>query len=157
MSYNIEEQELLKNAKDKFIKTEFFEKVTKYIQYDDLIKKESSKYKKAVETLKTEKIDLEFYLLKYLESKNGDLINYDGGKLQKVESIKKSAINKDIMKQAILEDLKKEGFIKNNEQGEKILERMFDSMENKREVQSVIKLKRIQDKPPKEKKPKTKK
>jgi hypothetical protein len=74
---------------------------------------------------------------------NNDIINYgENDVLKKVEKQKKAPLNKDIMRVAIMEDMKKSGFIKNDEQGEQIIERMFESMEMKRPVTNVVELKR---------------
>lgn len=147
----IDDQKVLADAKNKYMKTEFFEKVNKYIQYDDLIKKEMLKFRKEVNTLKEEKKDLETYLLKYLEVQKGDTINVGDEKILKVETQKKAPLNKEIMKSVIIDDMKKEGFIRNEREGEIIIQRMFDSMEKNRPITNVVKLQRKKPKGKKQK------
>lgn len=128
---------------DKSKKRDFSEKVIKFIQYDDLIKETMLQHRKEINELKTQKKQIELIILDYLEKMNNDVINYgENDVLRRVEKQKKAPLNKDIMRVAIIEDMKKSGFIKNDEQGSEIIERMFESMENKRPVTNIVELKR---------------
>ena len=53
------------------------------------------------------------------------------------------------MRVSIIEDMQKSGFIKTEKEGDKIIERMFETMENKRPIKSIIELKRKSLKKPK--------
>lgn len=142
-SDNDSDQEILEEAKERYMKTEFFEKVNKYIQYDDIIKETMMDHRKEINELKSQKKDLELYLLKYLERIEQDTINVgETDRIVKVEKQRKAPLSKEIMRCAIIEDLKKEGKIENEKEGEEIIERMFKSMENKRPVKSIVQLKR---------------
>jgi hypothetical protein len=131
------------NKEEKFGKVEFFEKVNKYLQYDDVIKESMIEHRKEINELKSQKKNLELYLLDYLESVNNDIINVgESDKLVKVERQKKAPLNKEIIKCAIIDDLKERGIIKNEKEGEDTIERMFESMENKRAIKNIVQLKR---------------
>ena len=95
------------------MKKDFLEKIVKYMKTDDLIRKETLDYKEKLNTLKEQKEELETYILRYLDTVEEDQINIDGnGKLAKCESVRKSGINKDIIKESIYEQLKKENIVK---------------------------------------------
>lgn len=129
-------------------KRDFQEKVIKFIQYDDLIKETLLNHRKEINELKLQKKELELYLIDFLEEMNNDIINYgESDVIKKVERQKKAPLNKEIMRKAIIEDMIKEKFIKSETQGEKIIEKMFESMENKRPVTNVVELKRKSMKP----------
>jgi hypothetical protein len=124
-------------------KRDFSEKVIKFIQYDDLIKETMIEHRKQINELKTQKKELELFLIDYLDEINNDIINCgESDVIKKVEKQKKAPLNKTLMKKSIIEDMIKEKFIKTEEQGEKIIEKMFENMENKRAVTNVVELKR---------------
>jgi len=86
-------------------------------------------------TLKEEKEELQSFMLRYLDSMEEDTVNIDGtGKLSKCESIRKGAINKDLIKQAICEQLKKEKIVKDDKAGKELAENTYNLMESRREV-----------------------
>ena len=131
------------NAKKNYLETDFLEKIVKYVKIDDLIRKETADYRDKMATLKEEKIDMEKYILRYLDSVNEQMVNMSGnGKLLKTESIRKSSINKDIIKESIFEQLKKEKLVENDEKGRELVESTFQLMENKREIKKKVYLKR---------------
>jgi hypothetical protein len=136
---------------DKSKKREFNEKVIKFVQYDDLIKETMLEHRKQINELKTQKKELELFLIDYLDEMGNDIINYGtNDTIKRIEKQKKGPINKEIMRVSIIEDMKKGGFIKTEEQGEKIIEKMFETMENKRPVTNVVELKRKHKKSGKE-------
>ena len=139
------------DEKKEFIKKDFLEKVIKYIKTDDLIRKETLEYKEKMNTLKEQKEDLETYILRYLDTVEEDQINIDhNGKLSKYESVRKSSINKDIIKESICEQLKKENIIKDEKKIKELAELTYDTMEKKREVKKKTYLKRTFEKKKKE-------
>lgn len=124
-------------------KRDFSEKVIKFIQYDDLIKETMLEHRKQINELKVQKKELELFLIDYLDEINNDIINCgESDIIKKVEKQKKAPLNKSLMKKSIIDDLIKEKFVKNEEQGEKIIEKMFENMENKRQITHVVELKR---------------
>lgn len=130
------------NTITKSEKIEFFGKLDKYLHYDNLIKETMLEHRKAINNLKSQKKELEHFLLLYLEKIRKDTINVGDEKLVKVDKHKKKPLNKNIIKLAIIEDLKSEKLIKSNEEGEDIVKRMFESMENKRPIEQITQLKR---------------
>lgn len=147
---NIKNDETKDSGKSK--KRDFQERVIKFIQYDDLIKETMLEHRKQINELKAQKKELELYLIEFLDEMKNDIINYgENDVIKKVERQKKAPLNKEIMRKAIIEDMIKEKFIKTEAQGEKIIEKMFESMENKRPVTNIVELKRKSIKP-KEKK-----
>lgn len=143
-----EKQEAKKlDEKKEFIKKDFLEKVIKYIKTDDLIRKETLEYKEKINTLKEQKDDLETYILRYLNTVEENQINIDhNGKLAKYESVRKSSINKDIIKESICEQLKKENIIKDENKIKELAELTYDTMEKKREIKKKTYLKRTFEK-----------
>jgi hypothetical protein len=147
-----EEAEIKKKAKESFIQADFYEKVIKYVKTDNLIRKESTEFREKINTLKEEKQDLENFILKYLDLQEENVININGsGKLTKYESIRKKGINKDIIQQAIYDQIKKEKLITDENKIKDLVEATYNVMEGKREKTTKTVLKRtfIKEKKPK--------
>jgi hypothetical protein len=120
------------------------EKLIKYIATDNIIRQETTEYREKINTLKDDKKILESFILRYLEHIDQDYIEMTGtGKLIKYESVTKSKINKDIIKQSIFDQIKKENWLDDDNEILKIVEMTYEAMENKREKKSKIALKRI--------------
>jgi hypothetical protein len=66
------------NNKDnnKIRKNDFVEYVVKYMKYDELLNKTIIEHKKEIDELKMQKKELEFFLIKYLDENDNDIINY---------------------------------------------------------------------------------
>lgn len=156
---NKENEEIKKKARESFIQTDFFEKVIKYVKTDNLIRKETTEFREKINTLKEEKQDLENFILRYLDIQEENVINISGsGKLTKYESVRKKGINKDIIQQAICDQIKKEKLVTDENKVKELAEATYNIMEGKREktVKTVLKRTFIKEKKPKaEKKEKT--
>ena len=99
---------------------------------------------------KNRTIVLPFDQVEYLDKIDNDVINYGEDEvIKKVERQKKAPINKTIIKSTLINDMKSMGFVKTELEGEKIVTKMFDNMESKRETKSIVELKRRQVKKPK--------
>lgn len=140
-----EKQSIQEEAKRNYMQNDFIEKIIKYIKTDDLIRKETSEYKEKINTLKEEKIELESCILQYLDSKDYNIINIDDkNSLKKYESIRKSGINKDIIKQSIYEQLKNEKIV-HDDKAMELAEITYNMMECKRIKKTKVCLKRIME------------
>lgn len=147
-----EKRSIQKDAEKNFVNTDFMEKIVKYIKTDDLIRQETMEYKEKINTLKDEKVELETCILKYLDNMDNDIINVGGkGTIKKYESVRKSGINKDIIKQSICEQLKKENIVKDDKKAKELAELTYDMMESKREKKTKVCLKRVMERKKKEK------
>lgn len=144
---------------DSVIEDSFMEKIVKYIKIDNLMRKETIEYKEKINTLKEEKQEMEACILRYLETKNEKVIQIaDSGKLTKYESVRKSGLNKDIIKQSIIDQIKKEKLLDDNSKINELAEMTCQLMDSKRETKTKVVLKRTfkKDKAPKAlKEPKT--
>lgn len=113
--------------------------VKKYIKIDDLIKEKTE--------LNKEKKELENVILDYLKNKKMDTITIDNIIIKRVEKDKKEPLNKKDIKQKLLDDLKKEGFVKNDgvvkshTDGNQFIQTMLEAME-KRPITKIHKLER---------------
>ena len=141
---DVENDEISKKAKENYAKTNFVEKITKYVKYDELMKKEIAMYREKMNTLKEEKNELEMFILRYLDVINQDIVNMgDGSKLTKYESVRKSGLNEEIIKKSIYEQLKSENLISDDNKLKQLTESTFNLMQNKREIKRKVCLKRI--------------
>lgn len=158
MSNNSDTSDTQDSSKKKT--TEFYEKMVKFIKYDDLIKTKMDEHRKCINNLKTEKKNAELWLLNSIEkmkNKDGepvDTISYSGGELKKIEIQKKTSINKDVIKKSIMDNLVIHKLVDNEMSGQTILENILNSIENNRNVTKEITLKKIVEKPKKTKKQK---
>lgn len=142
-------------AKEDFIQNDFFEKIIKYVKTDNLIRNETKDFREKMKTLKEQKEDLEKFILRFLELQEENVININGsGKLTKYESVRKKGINKDIIEQAISDQLKKEKLFTDEKKIKELVEATYKIMEDKREktVKTVLKRTFIREKKPKSKK-----
>lgn len=153
---DIDAESVSQNAKDHFLQNEFVEYITKYIKTDDLIREITMKCRESVTNLKEQKEELEKYLIKYLDSAEKDSICVPGsGKITKYESVRKGAINKEIIQQSIFEQLKKENIIKDDQKGKELVEATYNLIEGKREKKVKTVLKRTLERKPKKDKKKS--
>lgn len=142
-SGELSDEIISKNAKKNFMQTEFLEKLMKYVKTDDLIRQETIEYKEKINTLKEDKQELEEFILRYLDSIEQEVIDLSGtGKLTKYESVRKSGINKDLIKQSISEQIKKEKLVKDDKKANELAEITYNLMESKREKKTKVYLKR---------------
>lgn len=131
------------NNDNVIIEDSFIEKISKYIKIDNLIRKETVEYKQRVNTLKEDKQEMEAYILRYLDTKNEKVINMEGsGKLTKYESVRKSGLSKDIIKQSIIDQIKKEKLMTDDAKINDLAELTCELMESKRETKTKTVLKR---------------
>ena len=109
---NNEDEQIQEDARANFVETTFFERVVKYVKTDNLMRKEAKEHKEKMDTMKTNKQELEDFLVDYLESKKENTININGsGKLTKYKSIRKGGLNKDIIQKSMYDKLKAENII----------------------------------------------
>jgi hypothetical protein len=150
LSEEITDDLVSKKAKEDYQKNDFFEKIIKYIKFDDLIRKETVEYREKVNSLKEQKLELETFILRYLDTIEQDTINIGGdNKITKYESVRTCALNEEIIKNCIFEQLKKENIVKDENKCKELVENTFNLMQNKREKKSKICLKRTIAKPKK--------
>lgn len=150
LSEEITDDLVSKKAKEDYQKNDFFEKIIKYIKFDDLIRKETLEYREKVNSLKEQKLELETFILRYLDTIEQDTINIGGdNKITKYESVRTSALNEEIIKNSIFEQLKKENIVKDENKCKELVENTFNLMQNKREKKSKFCLKRTIAKPKK--------
>jgi hypothetical protein len=144
--------DISKQAKEKYIETELFEKITKYLKIDTVIKTKQKEVREYMKVLKTQKDDMEKYILSYLTDSNEDFIKIDGhGKLIKTISKSKGGINIDNIKNSIVESLKKDNTIKDDERILLLLNSILGQIDQNRAVKTRTYIKRTNEKPKKTK------
>jgi hypothetical protein len=116
---------------------EFTEKVLLYIKYDDLIREKMAEIKE----LKNQKKPCEQYILSYLESKDAPFVKVKNGKLIKNKSETKGSLKLDIIKTAIMEGVKNEKIVKEDNILD-VTSRILDLMEAKRPKMVRLNIKR---------------
>jgi hypothetical protein len=132
------------------ISNDFKEKIINYIKVDDLIRKKQDEIKE----LKDKKDEAEEFILKFLDKSDSTFVNIPGGKLIKNQSETKAPLKIEIIKEAIVESIKKEKLVENDEVNKKLLDDIIDLMEVKRGKVNRINLKRTFARTEKVKKPK---
>lgn len=148
-----ENESIKTEAREKYAKDDFLERVVKYIGIDDLMRKENAEHRERMFTLKEEKANIEKLLLRYLDIIEQDVVNIAGkGKLKKCQSVRKSGINKDLIKKSICEQLKKDKIVKDDKKAEELAEMTLNVIESKRETTVKTYIKRTLERQPKAKK-----
>jgi|LakMenEpi03Aug12_release.lakeMendotaPanAssembly.Ray.scaffolds.fasta_scaffold188093_2 hypothetical protein len=115
------------------VSKEFQENVIKFVKLDDLMRKKSQE----LAELREQRKPIEQYILKYLDNVDVNVIDITDGKLRKNKSETKAAINQDIMKNAMTEKIK----------DPKIVEEILKLMEDKRQMNTHVNLKRTGTRP----------
>jgi hypothetical protein len=106
---NMTSEQISQKGKEKFFKTELMEKIVKYIKIDDSIKEKQKEIRQQVKCLKTQKSDMEKYIIAYLENINEEFVNIEGtAKLTKTVSTSKGAIKPDNIKTSVIDSIKKQ-------------------------------------------------
>ncbi len=123
---------------DKNISNDFKEKIMHFIKIDDLIRKKQEEIK----DLKEQKEGAEEFILKFLDKNDANFVNVPGGKLIKNQSETKAPLKIEIIKEAIVEGIKKEKLTDTEELNKKLLDDIIDIMENKRGKVNRVNLKR---------------
>ena len=142
---NMTNDEISQCGKDKFFKTELMEKIIKYIKIDDSIKEKQKEVREQTRVLKSQKDEMEKYIITYLESINEEFVKLgDTGKLTKTVSRTKGAIKSDNIKVSIFDELKKEN-IKDDKINE-LLTNIVDNIEKNRPVKTKTYIKRTKSK-----------
>ena len=139
-----------KKDNDKNVTTDFKEKIMHYIKVDDLIRKKQEEIKE----LKDKKEEAEEYILKFLDKNDANFVNVPGGKLIKNQSETKAPLKIEMIKEAIVEGIKKEKLTNTEELNKKLLEEIIEIMENKRGKVNRVNLKRTFERIKKSKKEK---
>lgn len=111
------------------VSKEFQENVVKFVKFDDLIKKKQ----KELNELKSQKKPCEEYIIKHLEKLGEDQVEITGGKIKKNKAETKSALNQDLLKDAISEKVK----------DEKTVEEIIKLVDSMREINTHFTLKRL--------------
>ncbi len=123
---------------DKSVSNDFKEKIISYIKVDDLIRKKQEEIKE----LKDKKEEFEEYILKFMDKSDASFVNIPGGKLIKNQSETKAPLKIEIIKESIIEGIKKEKLSESEEVNKKVIDEIIELMETKRGKVNRINLKR---------------
>lgn len=124
--------------KDKSVSNDFKEKIISFIKVDDLIRKKQEEIKE----LKDKKEEFEEYILKFMDKSEASFVNIPGGKLIKNQSESKAPLKIEVIKESIIEGIKKEKLTDSEEVNKKVIEEIIELMEIKRGKVNRINLKR---------------
>ncbi len=124
--------------KDKSVSNDFKEKIISFIKVDDLIRKKQEEIKE----LKDKKEEFEEYILKFMDKSEASFVNIPGGKLIKNQSESKAPLKIEVIKESIIEGIKKEKLTDSDEVNKKVIEEIIELMEIKRGKVNRINLKR---------------
>ena len=144
---NMTSDELSQKAQDKYFKTELMEKIIKYIKIDDSIKEKQKEIRQQVKCLKTQKSDMEKYIITYLESINQEFVNIEGAaKLTKTVSTTRGAIKEDNIKTSLIDGIKKQNINIESKKVDDLLESVMEFVEKNRPTKTRTYIKRTKGK-----------
>ena len=133
--------EISQKGRDKFFKTELMEKIIKYIKIDDSMKEKQKEIREQMKVLKTQKTEMEKYIISYLESINEEYVKLgEAAKLTKTVSRTKGAIKSDNIKVSIFDELKKDNMEDNKIND--LLTNIVDNIEKNRPIKTRTYIKR---------------
>ena len=149
---NMTLDEVSQKGKEKFFKTELMEKIVKYVKIDDTIKQKQKELQIQVKALKTQKTDMEKYIISYLEAIKEDFINIEGAcKLTKTTSTTKGAIKMDNIKTSVIDGIRKQNINIEERKLTDLLESVINSVEQNRPTKTKTYIKRTKGKNGKQK------
>ncbi len=140
---NMTSDQISQRGQDKFFKSELMEKIIKYIKIDDSIKEKQKEIREQVKCLKTQKEDMEKYILSYLENINEDYVNIQGtAKLTKTTSISKGAIKPDNIKVSVIDGLKQQKVNLDEKKINEVIESVMECIDKNRPTKTRTYIKR---------------
>jgi hypothetical protein len=165
---NITNEDIQKEARSNYVQNELLERITKYLKIDNTIKEKQKEIREYVKAMKTQKEDMEKYIIGYLNEVNEDFIKIEGeGKLTKTITTSKGAIKTDNIKSSVAAGLKKENITLDEKKFNELIGSILNMVEDNRPKKQRTYIKRTQVKKKedkneknndeKEKKPKVKK
>ncbi len=144
---NMTLDEVSQKGKEKFFKTELMEKIVKYIKIDDTIKEKQKELQIQVKALKTQKTDMEKYIISYLEAIKEDFVNIEGScKLTRATSTTKGAIKMDNIKTSVVDGIRKQNINIDERKLNELLESVMVSVEQNRPTKTRTYIKRTKGK-----------
>jgi hypothetical protein len=140
---NMTSDQISQKGQDKFFKSELMEKIVKYIKIDDSIKEKQKELREQTKCLKTQKTDMEKYILSYLENINEDYVNIQGtAKLTRTTTVSKGAIKPDNIKLSVIDGLKQQKINLDDKKITEVLESVMDSIDKNRPTKTKTYIKR---------------
>jgi len=146
--------EISKDAKKKYVENTVKEQVTKYLNYDNEIKKARSELKDRIKILSKKKIDAEEIIINYLDEVNKKFnldkpyLEYDDGKGKLIKTISKTkeSIKIDNVEKSLSEIVRKHNLFQGDEKMELFLKEFIDNVEAKRKIKERTYIKRTMKK-----------
>ncbi len=144
---NMTSDQISQRGKDKFFKTELMEKIVKYIKIDDSIKEHQKEIREQIKNLKTQKEEMEKYILSYLENIKEEYVNIgETARLTRKTSVTKGAIKMDNITISVVEGLKKQGILLEDKKILAVLESVTDNIDKNRPTKTRTYIKRTKGK-----------
>ena len=140
---NMTSDQISQRGQDKFFKSELMEKIIKYIKIDDSIKEKQRELREQTKCLKTQKSDMEKYILSYLENINEDYVNIQGtAKLTRTTTVSKGAIKPDNIKLSVIDGLKQQKVNLDEKKITDVLESVMECIDKNRPTKTRTYIKR---------------
>jgi hypothetical protein len=150
---NMTNEDIQKKARETYIKTELFERITKYVKIDNTIKEKQQELREFTKTLKKQKEDMEKYILEYLTDVQEEYVKIEGdGKLTKSISVRKGAIKPETIKKSVLLGLRKENINLDENRINDIIESILTIVDDNRPTTKKTYIKRTYERKKKDKK-----
>ncbi len=155
---NMTNADIQKKAKQTYMQTELFERITKYVKIDNTIKEKQKELREFTQTLKKQKEEMEKYILAYLTEVEQEYVKIDGdGKLTKSISVRKGAIKPEIVKKSVLLGLKKENINLDENRFNDIIHSILNIVDENRPKTTKTYIKRTYERKKKDNKEQSKK
>lgn len=142
---NITNEDIQKEARSNYVQNELLERITKYLKIDNAIKEKQKEIREYVKVMKSQKENMEKYIIGYLNEVNEDYIKIDGeGKLTKTISTSKGAIKTDNIKASVVASLKKENIALDEKKFNELIGSILNMVEENRPKKQRTYIKRTQ-------------
>ena len=145
---NLTTEDIKSQATQNYVETELVEKITKYFHIDETIKDKQKELRLQMKALKTQKTDMEKYIISYLEAINEEFVNIQGtARLTKTTTNTKGAIKVDNIKMSVIDGIKKQNINLDERKIGELLDSVVDNIEKNRPLKTKTYIKRTKDKP----------
>ena len=142
---NITNEDIQKEARSNYVQNELLERITKYLKIDNSIKEKQKEIREYVKVMKSQKEDMEKYIIGYLNEVNEDYIKIEGeGKLTKTITTSKGAIKTDNIKASVVAGLKRENIALDEKKFNELIGSILNMVEENRPKKQKTYIKRTQ-------------
>lgn len=124
------------------ISNDIVDEIVRYVKLDDIIRKKQKEFRDELQVIKVQKKDLEANIITHLERAGEDYFTFGTGKLIRAESRTKGAIKPDFIKNSVIDCIKRDNLIEDEQKCIELVNNILTSVDRYRPVNNKVYIKR---------------